>query len=236
MKRSITPVLFFITILFCATSAFALTASIGNAKMILNADVIEGTPTYVEKELIINNVNDIAVKVHMNAINDLEYITRIIDNDFILQPGEKKLARFRVRLDYGGNYDGMINIGFVPGEQTFGGAGVGLSSHIIIFATGPENPDKTAIPDWYEEEIGQYLPKDIETQNNVQEDNVQEEEQKGDSAIGKLAYKFGFRIAGDDAPATATAPKRSNKGPLIALVIGIIAIIIGILIWLMMRL
>jgi len=119
--------------------AYGLTASIGNAKMILNTEVVAGTPTMIDRTIKVNNVNDVAVHVVLKPGDALVGITTILDEEFDLQPHESKDARFRIRLEYGGTYTGSISVSFleIGNEKN----GVGLKSTIIIKAEGPQNPN-----------------------------------------------------------------------------------------------
>ena len=123
--------------------SYAITASIGNARMILKPAVIEGKTTIIDKSIKVNNVNDVPINITLEAQGDIVEITEIFDNSFILQPGESKNAMFRISLDYGGYYEGKIGVSFKPTE---GGQGAGLSSTIIIIAQGPTNPNPDIEP------------------------------------------------------------------------------------------
>ena len=118
----------------------AITAKIGNARMVLYPE-FENGKAIVEKSIKIINDNDVAVNVTLESDEALKDITEIIDENFILQPGEEKDAEFIITIEEEGNYDGRINIFF----QEFGEKnGVALSSRVIIYASSdnserPEN-------------------------------------------------------------------------------------------------
>ena len=118
---------------------YGLTASIGNARMVIHTEVEEGKTTVIEKYVRVNNVNEVPVTITLDPRGDLIGITEIEDKTFTLQPGESKDANFKVTLKYGGNYEGQIGVGF---QSLEGGSGVGLSSTIIIIAGGPQDPNK----------------------------------------------------------------------------------------------
>lgn len=133
----------FVLLLVLVPASYALTASIGNAKMILRPEVLPGEETVIERSIKVNNVNDVPVDIELEAQGDLINIVEILDKSFTLQPGETKHANFIITLQYGGHYEGKIAVKFTPSE---GGQGVGLSSSIIILAEGPENPNPDIEP------------------------------------------------------------------------------------------
>jgi hypothetical protein len=138
MKRLLLSILF-VAVMSVAVSA--LTASIGNARMILHTDVEEGTPTVLQKSIKINNVNNLSVEVTLIPTGDIEDFTQVLDNNIILAPGQSKDARFVMSLEYGGKYEGKILVNFKSAEEGVKAQPVGLASSIIIIATGPENPN-----------------------------------------------------------------------------------------------
>ena len=83
--------------------SYALTASIGNARMVLRPEVNEGQSTIIDKSILVKNVNNISVKVNLEADDNYKKIVEIFDNEFILQPGESKNAKFRITLTSGGD-------------------------------------------------------------------------------------------------------------------------------------
>jgi len=125
------------TVIFCATllilsvllisvSVSALTAKIGNGRMILNTEVGEK----IEKSIRVINDNDVSVNITLFPSGDLMNNTDIIDDSFILQPGEEKNARFTVYSNSVGRYETKVNVQFNPTYENENGAG--LSSQIIL--------------------------------------------------------------------------------------------------------
>lgn len=116
---------------------FGLTASIGNARMILYPEVVPGEPTTIEKTILVKNINNISVNINLEAFQDLEGITEILDPDFVLEPSEEKNARFIVTIDEAKRYEGNIAVSFTPADKPQS-SGVGLLSNIIIIAKEAE--------------------------------------------------------------------------------------------------
>ena len=106
--------------------ALALTASIGNSRMILRGDVGES----FERSLLIKNVNDVPVTINFEVTGDLADNIELKEEDFILLPEQEKKAYFTVKADEEGTSETKINVKFVP-EQ---GSSVGLSATIIVIA------------------------------------------------------------------------------------------------------
>lgn len=110
-------------------NVLAITASIGNARMILRAE----TGDKLEKSILIKNVNNVSVDIELTASGDLEDYITVKDNNFRLEPGEEKKAFFTIEVKKSGTTESKINVQFTPvGEKN----GVGLSSTITVIASG----------------------------------------------------------------------------------------------------
>jgi hypothetical protein len=132
MKKNL--ILTFAIILFLSSNALvsAVTGSIANAKMVLYPEVNGWTNTVVEKTISVSNVNDVAINITLKADDNATKFVNIIDESFILQPGEEKKAQIEIKVRKEGRYEGRINVFFRPAEGQEGG--VVLSSTIIVFA------------------------------------------------------------------------------------------------------
>jgi len=113
----------------------AVTASIGNARMILRANVGET----IQKSILVKNINNETINLELTASGDLEKNIKILDNNFTLAPGEEKNARFTIKITKNGAFESRINVKFFsPTEQK----GVVLSSNIVVMVNqGDNNPD-----------------------------------------------------------------------------------------------
>ena len=117
-------------------NVLAITASIGNARMILRAEIGDK----IEKSILVKNVNDVAVNVALTASGDLKDYIIIKDINFTLEPGDEKKAFFTIEVKKSGTTESKINVQFTPvGEKN----GVGLSSTIIIIADGTSLDEDT---------------------------------------------------------------------------------------------
>lgn len=119
-----------------------LTASIGNARMVLRAKVGDT----INRNVLINNVNNVSVDISSFASGDLENYTIIRNPNFSLSPNEQRNISFEIKVAKAGTTDTKINVKFASQEQK---SGVGLSSNIIIIAneTGEvarENSDSSS--------------------------------------------------------------------------------------------
>ena len=138
-----------VIVLYLSVSlVFAITGSIGNSRMVLR-DVKVGDT--IEKTILVINRNEVSVNVTMSATGDLAGDIDIIDNEFILQPGEEKKAAFKIKVTKDGETESNINILFTPID---GGNGVGLSSTIIVLASKDGNSIFNPTEEENEEEIG----------------------------------------------------------------------------------
>ena len=117
----------FCLIILMTGATLAITASIGNARMVLRGDVGDS----FEKSIRVINTNDVAVDVELSSGGDLEDYILIKDDGFRLEPGKDKKAYFTLGVEKSGTTESYINIQFTPVE---GGNGVGLTSTIIVIA------------------------------------------------------------------------------------------------------
>ncbi len=146
MKKSLMKIVPIIVLMFVIMpQIFGLTASIGNARMILYPEVVPGEPTTIEKTILVKNINNISVNINLEAFQNLEGITEILDPDFILEPSEEKNARFIVTIDEANRYEGNIAVSFTPADEPQS-SGVGLLSNIIIVAKESETPTNETPP------------------------------------------------------------------------------------------
>lgn len=128
-KSSIIRISFAVFILFLfLSSASAITASIGNSKMVLRANVGET----IERSILVKNVNDERVMISIFASGDLAKNVDLKETNFTLEPGEERKVFFTIKATKAGTTETSINVGFKP----LNGPGVGLSSTVILIAKG----------------------------------------------------------------------------------------------------
>ena len=138
MNKKIVFIVSLLMTLILISNVLAITASIGNARMILRAE----TGDILEKSILVKNVNDVAVNIILTASGDLEKDIIIKDKNFILQPNEEKKAFFTIKVTKAGTTESKINVQFtLVGEKN----GAGLSSNIIVIAneTGGSEEENT---------------------------------------------------------------------------------------------
>jgi len=104
----------------------AITASIGNSRMVLRV----GPGENIEKSILVRNINDVPVTIKFAVTGDLSKNVKLKDESFILQPGEEKNALFSIKADNANVTETKINVGFFPED----GNSVGLSSSIVVIA------------------------------------------------------------------------------------------------------
>jgi len=127
VSRTVFCISIFLIILINLSVVSAITASIGNARMILRAQ----TGDTIEKSVLVKNINNEAVKIGIIVSGDLEKDITLIDKEFTLEPGEEKEARFTIKVKKEGTFETKINVQFAPLTT---GNGVGLSSTVIVVA------------------------------------------------------------------------------------------------------
>ena len=114
------------------SGVYAITGSIGNARMILRPDIGDT----IDRTILVRNVNDVSVDVKIVASGDLIDEINVIDDEFELAAGEEKNARFTINVKKAGTTENKFNVAFSPKE---GGNGVGLSATVIIIPQGEED-------------------------------------------------------------------------------------------------
>ena len=223
-----------ILLILVIPGAYALTASIGNARMVLRVDVEAGKITTIDKSIKVNNNNNISIKVALEPEDHYKKIIELIDGEFTLQPAESKDARFRINLKSGGLYEGKIIVSFAPANDTVKATPVGLSSTIIILANG------TVTEDYYE-----VMRKKNETQpeqpaeENESISNEEETEEIIDTAEegpenneSKVSVSIGSKIPKTAAPVEEEQPKTN---PVIGAIIVAIIVLVGTGIFFMIK-
>lgn len=85
-KSVVVLFLFLIVVFSFIGSVYAITGSIGNARMILRVD--QGDK--IERSILVKNVNDVSVDVELTADGDLVDDIDIKDDQFTLSPNEEK--------------------------------------------------------------------------------------------------------------------------------------------------
>ena len=131
-KSLITSIFIIILMLSFVSSVYAITGSIGNARMILRPEIGDS----IEKSILVKNVNDIAVDIELSITGDLVEDIKIKDNKFRLNAGDEKKAFFTIDIRNYGTTETKINVKFIPID---GGNSVGLSSTIIIIPEEEKN-------------------------------------------------------------------------------------------------
>ena len=119
-----------VLIFILVSTVSALTASIGNGRMVIRANAGDSIDRYV----LVKNVNDVSVKINMTVDGDLEKSITLKENYFILGPGEEKKAYFTIYANKNGTTETNINVGFKPTEGKE--SGVGLHSTVIVITSG----------------------------------------------------------------------------------------------------
>ncbi len=114
-----------------------LTAAIGNGKAVIRVNATPEDPAILERTLQIPNKNDIPVIVTLTPTDDIVKFIDIPQPEFVIQPGETKLAEYTLTIDRGGKFEGGINVAFTPEDPDSKENGVGLSASIIILSEGP---------------------------------------------------------------------------------------------------
>ena len=129
LKRAAEVFFIFFLVIYLTASVYAITGSIGNARMILRVD----TGDKIEKYILVKNVNNVSLDIELTKDGELSEDIEIKDEKFSLAPGEDKKAYFTINVREPGTTESKIHVKFSPQDK---GNGVGLSSTIIVIAEG----------------------------------------------------------------------------------------------------
>jgi len=120
-------------IMINVSSVFAISAAIGNGRMILRGDVGDVVERYVK----VINQNDFDVVINISVSGDLEKYVSLVDESFVLSSGEEKKAYFNIEFAKSGTSNVTnINVQFT---EVGGEGGAGLSSSVIVIAEGDDS-------------------------------------------------------------------------------------------------
>jgi hypothetical protein len=144
MKKILIYSIMFLMVL---NSIVGLTASIGNARMVLYPEIEAGKTTTLNKTIYVNNMNNESVKINIYTEGNFSNYIEVLDESFILDINESKEARFLVSVNEPGRIDGKILVQFnslgnvTSSFQNLTGeynrtdrSGFGLASNVIIIA------------------------------------------------------------------------------------------------------
>ncbi len=124
----------YITILLLTTVS-AITAAIGNSRMIIRAQ--EGE--IIERSILVRNVNEVAVNIEIVPSGDLEKEVVIEEKSFVLEPREEKKVPFTIRATKSGTTETVMNVQFIPPA----GNAVGLAAKVILITeSGTDNTEE----------------------------------------------------------------------------------------------
>jgi len=124
-----------------SASEINLTASIGNARVILYPEIFSGYSTIVNRTILIINPNPIDVKINVSASEEIWQYVKVTDSSFVLKPNESKDASFVITLTEPGRYEGKILVTFLPNTDEENVSGVGLASSLLIIAKPSNSTD-----------------------------------------------------------------------------------------------
>lgn len=131
MARNYSKVMLISLILLSLSFSSAITGKIGNARAIINAEVGET----LDRTMLVINDNNVTVNIELFASGDLADDVTFLDNNFTLESGDEKRARFEVEVNKAGTTETSINVKFTEvGKKN----GVGMTSTLIIKAEGKD--------------------------------------------------------------------------------------------------
>ncbi len=192
-----------ISIIILASAVNGLSASIGNAKAIVRVNLTE-VPTVLERSILVNNVNEIPVRVEIKPGSSLQGIIQVKDKEFELQPDESLKARYKVVLTKPGTYQGKIFVAFAPADSSIKEQPMGLAASLAIIAIPVKGVN-------YNETSSEKPAASGKTTHSAEEKNTEENSTKG----VRVSTSGGKQ---------KTASSNSNEKP--SVLIGIISVVV----------
>ena len=205
MLKKVLIIVFFLLILI-VPSVYSLTASIGGGRAVVRVNASPEEPAVLERTLLIQNKNEIAVKTILKVDEKFEKFVNIIDKEIELQPGESKKARYVLTMDRGGSFEIRINVAFEPLDPTVKENKVGLSATLIVISEGPIIEDPS-----------------LDDNETVQEEGINEVNENPYSEADDPA--FGNEDIGNSGTVGTDEKNKSNMGWIVGIII--ILIIVG---------
>lgn len=126
-RKTVIISIFLILAMIFIGSVFALSANLGNARMVLHVK----TGDLIEKTVLVKNVNNETINIEADASGDLAKDITIKNPKFTLAEGEEKNIEFTIKVRNEGTSESKINVKFISQVTK---QGVGLSSTIIVIA------------------------------------------------------------------------------------------------------
>lgn len=127
VRRSVIVGLLLILMIGFIGSVSALSANLGNARMILRVK----TGDIIEKTVLVKNINNETIDIEADVTGDIAKDITIKNPKFTLLAGEEKNIEFTIKVREEGTFENKINVKFIS-EATK--RGVGLSSTVIVIA------------------------------------------------------------------------------------------------------
>ncbi len=190
-KQVLSIVFSVVLLLSFVSGVYAITGSIGNAKMILRPDVGEE----VRRSILVKNVNDIALDISLKASGDLVNDIKIEDDEFRLEAGDERKAYFTIKTKNPGTFENKINVKFSPVD---GGDGVGLISTVILIAEGESEDDGGIFGGLFGGEGGEEVVEGNQENGEVSVGQDKQDDVSGEVGESKptnwLAVSGGFTI------------------------------------------
>tara|TARA_Y100000310_G_scaffold150569_2_gene150048 strand:- start:576 stop:1088 length:513 start_codon:yes stop_codon:yes gene_type:complete len=101
-----------LVMVFFTSGVFALTSSIDKPKMVIYKELVDGETLTFEESVIVNNVNDVEVKIIVEASGYWEGKVVVDEPEVILPAGETKEIFYTVSVSEFGNLGGDIIVTF----------------------------------------------------------------------------------------------------------------------------
>jgi hypothetical protein len=198
-------------IILCIPIVFALKGSIGNVRAVMYVNATPENPAVLYRSILVNNRNDIDVKVTVGVDEAYASWVDITDKEFILKPNESKQAKYKVTIEGGGTFEIKFNIAFSPADPDIKENSVGLLSVLTVVSTGP--------------------PIEVPENNEEPPEITPEEQPTGEIKNPFEPNNNTVTVSLGNKPQTTIQTKETGTSPFTGIIITVSIIIVGLVIY-----
>lgn len=131
---------FLLALLIIPTVFAALTATIGNPRMVLYHNISSpNEPVIFDNSVTVDNKNDFPVNIEISPQGDWKDRIAPHETTFTLSPGERRATNYTVTIDSPGRYRGDVLVIFTGGNET---NSLSLAQDLEVFVSPTESYSK----------------------------------------------------------------------------------------------
>ncbi len=207
------------TILMVISPAYAITASLGSSRAVINFELSDkASENVLQRDLIVRNVNEFPIEVTLEGDDGFKGIATFPVNPVKLDPNTEKPIPFKVQLSQPGTIDGKINVYFRRDDGVEETPAV-LRATYIVLASG-EGQDVPL----------QELPEGNSTEPNPLGNLTDGDDEEAPRTLGSNESSNGSTVGLNIGGETITNPLSDDSGKTNWFLISFIVLIVIIII------